>query len=126
VGLVLMCLSDRDDYVERRLIESGTNKKCPFCAEIIKTEASVCRFCGRDIFSSNSTVNSNRSFVAQQSALIAGKVYKISKDGQDFGELSKDEIVDLLRSNDLTPEDRYYDVRSRSWLPLKNNSIFAI
>lgn len=25
------------------------NKKCPFCAEIIKREATVCKHCGRDI-----------------------------------------------------------------------------
>jgi TM2 domain-containing membrane protein YozV len=44
-------------------IEQETAKKCPYCAETIKAEAVICRFCGRDL----STGQPSQQIVVSQS-----------------------------------------------------------
>src|SRR5581483_11095163 len=37
------------EEIERERLRPGNVRKCPACAEVIKAEARVCRFCGRDV-----------------------------------------------------------------------------
>jgi hypothetical protein len=50
IGVILALLSSTDEKaVEKKQFASGEMKKCPHCAELIKNDAKVCKFCGRDV-----------------------------------------------------------------------------
>lgn len=44
-----LLISTDNRAIEQRAISGGDSRKCPHCAELIKVEANVCRYCGRDI-----------------------------------------------------------------------------
>ena len=46
VALPVLLLSKPN---EEALVRRGTARKCPHCAEVVRPDARVCRFCGRDL-----------------------------------------------------------------------------
>lgn len=50
IGLIIALIAKPNiQKVEQSAIASGESKKCPFCAELIKKEARVCRYCGKEL-----------------------------------------------------------------------------
>lgn len=50
IGVILAALTPADKAaVERKAVATGAMKKCPFCAELIRAEATVCKHCQREL-----------------------------------------------------------------------------
>ena len=43
----VLLIKPNEAHAERQALEAG-GKKCPQCAEIVKEQAKVCRFCGHE------------------------------------------------------------------------------
>ena len=50
IGVIICAVLEKNERVlEKRTLRSGEMRKCPYCAEPLRWEASVCRYCGREV-----------------------------------------------------------------------------
>ena len=55
----------------QRVLPNADEKKCPYCAEIIKREAIVCRFCGRELNQANPVTTNSANTAASEISQVA-------------------------------------------------------
>ena len=49
IGLLFLLIApDLKDVLDERGIEEGTRKKCGYCAEVVRAEATRCHYCHKD------------------------------------------------------------------------------
>lgn len=62
--------TEETEKTEEKKIAEGSMVECPFCAEIIRSKAIVCRYCGRDIVKTPPTAMQNESVKIEQNTPV--------------------------------------------------------
>lgn len=71
IGIIgALVVSQNTDNIEAKKVSSGTSKKCPKCAELIKREATVCRFCSHSFEEDSKTLQAIQTYFCDKCGRI--------------------------------------------------------
>ena len=106
--LAVLTKSKAIDKIETQALKDGSSIKCPFCAETIKSEARVCKHCGRNL--PKTSMNSVELDKTQyKSAVIDGDLNKLKQLIISDGDISsfKDELLEIAIAFDHADISEY-------------------
>ena len=124
-GLILLLLGKNENEINRKKIESGENKYCPYCANIIQSKAMICTFCQRELIKKekideliqkNEYVHNNFN---NPYVIITDTILKMQPDvnAREITDLRCDDIVDFLSEayEDININNFWYKVKYKSF-----------
>lgn len=112
IGIIVALVQKRNEAVlETQRLQSGASRKCPFCAELIKKEARVCRYCGRDF-------DHLRMTWAVGKPESAAVIYLFLQ-GKVQGPYTTTQVEAFLKDGSATLESLCCVAPSKEWQPLR-------
>jgi hypothetical protein len=115
IGLILTAIaSPNEEKIEESKLESGKMKKCPYCAELIKIDARVCRFCGKDVLVFQKPTQTTHSFLTHTTTQIW-----TTTEGVKSGPFSMAKLKQLWEDGSLTLDTTYWTQGMSEWRPVE-------
>jgi hypothetical protein len=64
IGIILaLVMPSNQNRLDNRKVRLGQAKKCPYCAELVNSQAVVCKHCGKDLPVNEKVINEEKEVV---------------------------------------------------------------